>query len=227
MKPHARMYHLGLDVDGVFANWNIAAGTMIRKASGRDLIPSPFRDPDVWEWPAAYGYTAAEETAMWQLIMLSPNFWELIPAYHGARTCLEAIDRQQRIGKLRTTFITSRPGRTAHAQTVRWLIEHGIDAPQVCIAEDAKAKGDLASALYLDALVDDHGPNLLQVKKLSRAKPIRFARVWNSAYSNFASVRTYGELCAWIGSELQDHALRYTLGSRPVKTAVDAAEKTT
>jgi hypothetical protein len=69
-------------------------------------------------------------------------------------------------------FITTRPscaGQTTQLQSQRWLQAHGFELPSVFVVSGSR--GRIASALALDAVLDDRPENCLDVATDSSAKP--------------------------------------------------------
>jgi hypothetical protein len=61
-------------------------------------------------------------------------------------------------------FLTKRPqteGATAQLQTQRWLVAKGFPLPSVCVVQ--RSRGAIATALGLQAVVDDRLENCLDV----------------------------------------------------------------
>jgi uncharacterized HAD superfamily protein len=151
-----RKRKIGIDVDGVLANFNDDYGRILVETSGRNLIPANFTidDIDTWHWEKKLGYTAKEVDAVWRVIDTHPFFWSALRALPGARhlTALNAHD---------VYFITSRPGVTAKQQTENWLVAHGIFRPTVLISSK---KGPVVAGLDLDFFVDDKLENCVEVE---------------------------------------------------------------
>lgn len=160
-----RQLRLGLDLDGVFANFNRHAAHLLREVSGRALIENcdDFL-PDVWDWFPAVGYRASEIAKMWECIEKRPDFWLTLDPLAGA---IETLKQVSRLHGTELWFLTRRPGATAHHQSVEWLARRAIRYPHVIIVNDIKDKGRLASALGLDVYVDDHPETLVEMEKAS------------------------------------------------------------
>lgn len=162
---------IGLDLDGVFAQFNPAFATVLVATSGRQLIENPDA-PDaypVWNWMKHHGYTNAEVAAAWAAVDANPLWWTTLKPYPHATVVLSSLARK--VGDRQATihYLTSRNSPTAHWQTTRWLIgQHGDwIAPQVCICANAESKGLMAVALGLHVFLDDNADNILAVKRHS------------------------------------------------------------
>lgn len=157
---------VGIDVDGVLANFTKGYAQIIRSVSGRDLLTEEdIRRPKTWAWDRDAGYTAAEESAAWESIKQSDLFWEALDALPGADDFLTDLfiryDNDQ-IDEI--YFITTRLGIGPQRQTAAWLWEHGADKPNVLIAQTSAQKGHLAWALNLTHFIDDKPSNCEAVK---------------------------------------------------------------
>src|SRR5262249_23667601 len=86
---------------------------------------------------------------------------------------LARLYRLMDVRKWEIIFLTSRPetrGDTAQAQSHRWLMAHGFEAPSVFVVHGSRGK--IAAALQLDVLIDDRPENCLDVSIDSTARPI-------------------------------------------------------
>lgn len=147
---------IGFDVDGVLADFIAHYRPFLIKHTGKDLFPAP--GWQTWDWDFECGYARADRDSAFAAIAASPRFWKNLPPLgENVRTlALVGPDIQKRHDLY---FITNRGGATAKTQTEEWLQAYiGIALPTVLISG---AKGLCASALRLDAYVDDNLPNLL------------------------------------------------------------------
>lgn len=166
---------IGIDVDGVLADFNRAFIDYIPRVTGRDLFPTGYV-PTTWNYPEALGYTGAEVSKVWEGIKADDSFWRFLPAYPDTVRMLSFLAA--------TThdiyFITNRPGRTAKTQTERWLQIHGFDRPPTVLI--SSHKGDCAFALLLDLYLDDRDENCLEVFEESDTNGYMLAQPWNTKY---------------------------------------------
>lgn len=153
-----RELRIGIDVDGILANFNKAYREMLIKVSGRDLIPETF-EPPTWNYATVFGYTKEEDAAAWKEITSDPIFWRRLGVLPGAREMLDAIDDARHA----VYFITTRPGVSTQHQTETWL-RNFVLAPTVLIAKTSEDKGVLARGLGLTHFIDDKPENCLAVK---------------------------------------------------------------
>lgn len=140
------------DIDGVLADF-MHGFTRLAREMGFGNRVSGSRQQVVWE---QYGDVPSDKVdAVWANAKASPWFWEELPALIERET-FSRIDRLQ--GDHDIYFATSRPGRGAKLQTVRWLRAHGISHPTVVITSK---KGETAVALGARYAIDDKTGNAL------------------------------------------------------------------
>lgn len=159
------MSRIGVDVDGVLANFDEPFTDLLIKTTGRDLIglarmlPSY---PHTWDFPAAFGYTNQEEALTWKVIKQSNRWWLNLPAnpgVEGENGDLDLLDLLADTGH-DVYFITARVGATAKRQTEEWLERKGMELPTVILSGDKSAAVRL---LDLDCYIDDRGETVNQV----------------------------------------------------------------
>lgn len=162
---------IGIDVDGILADFNAHYIPLIVKLTGRDLFP-PEYVPTTWEYPAILGYTTEEITAVWSYIENNKWFWYDLPTYPETNDSIRYLANRAKAGD-DLYFITSRPGKTSKAQTEGWLARQGIIAlgseymtvkhiPHITVLISSE-KGLCARALKLDAYIDDRWENCLSI----------------------------------------------------------------
>lgn len=106
--------------------------------------------------------TSRQQRLLWARVRDIDNFWEsLAEVEPGAvsRLADAALTHGWEI-----VFLTQRPaseGRTAQLQSQRWLRAHGFDLPSVYVVSGSR--GRIATALALDAVIDDRPENCLDV----------------------------------------------------------------
>jgi hypothetical protein len=166
---------IGLDIDGVLANFNEAFKAVLADTSGRDLPTPGIDSPPVWNWPTHFGYNEAEERTAWAHVDQSLGFWaNLRPLFSAEETEALLAAVQTPLDDL--YFLTARPGQTAKRQTEDWLLFAGVEMPTVLLALPNKiqesangvgfSKGTIGEALRLTHFVDDRAENCLWVKKM-------------------------------------------------------------
>lgn len=170
-----RQQVIGIDLDGVLANFNAAYRARLISVTGRDLIPfevcrgwTSAETPPTWNYAPYYGYTPEEDADTWRSIRTDPTFWQNLRGLPGALEMLNGL--AARLTGLydpipEVYFITTRPGIDVKGQSESWLMNAGIDIPTVLITRGEK--GDLARGLGLTHFLDDKPENCLSVKTLS------------------------------------------------------------
>lgn len=173
---------IGVDVDGVLADFNRDYIEKVIDLSGRDLFPARPFDIPCWSYPEHYGYTRREVSEVWTQIKLSANFWVNLQGYPSTEGFLEFLDSLD--GNNDIYFVTSRVGIRVKHQTETWLYEHGFNKPTVLISSE---KGLCANALKMDYYIDDKNENVRDVVEVSGADCFMLAQPWNE--SQFGCVR--------------------------------------
>jgi 5'(3')-deoxyribonucleotidase len=179
MKP----LKLGLDLDGVFANFNDAFAEQLITTTGKNPFPADWR-PQVWDWMTPLGYSKREIEQTWAAVDTNPLWWAELASLEWAQHALielsQAVARQQ----IEIVFLTTRHSPTAHWQSVEWLRTRFAlrVMPQVCICKNPESKGLMAKALGLEIVLDDYAPNLLAVKRHSpETRVVILDQPWNAA----------------------------------------------
>lgn len=171
---------IGVDCDGVLADFNTAFINRIIAVTGHNDFPLIPFDIPTWNYPQHFGYTEEEVSDVWKIIEADPEFWLRLPSYADTQESLRALAGRSHAGD-DLYFITSRPGIAAKRQTEAWLRKNGFaDRPTVLISSD---KGLCAAALNLDVYLDDRWENALDVSYTKyRACPTTsylLTRPWN------------------------------------------------
>ena len=151
---------LGIDIDGVLANFTDAYTELLFKESGVRLPPASDEWPTEWQCDRVDGITAKHRSAAWDHI--NSTDWQ---ARHlPIKGALQAIQRLNIISATGNSvyFITSRGGDMAKFHTETWLRFHGSVLPTVLIAN---RKGPVAAGLELDVFVDDKLQNIDEVRE--------------------------------------------------------------
>lgn len=167
---------IGVDIDGVLADFNSAYIDLCIAVAGADYFPPRPFDIPTWNYPEFYSYTDAEVSRVWRAIEDDASFWRDLKAYDDAREALGKLALLE-LGNADVYFVTSRPGQTAKEQTEAWLRMHGWDRATVLISS---AKGAVAKALKLTHYVDDRDLNCVDVRDTSPSTAVYVVdRPWN------------------------------------------------
>lgn len=151
---------IGIDLDGVLANFNDGFKRIIIQVTQKDLF-GPNHIYTHWDWDIKAGYTLEERQASMDVVDNSTTFWQdLQPHKHN----IEALNKalwEGNLGQHEIYFISSRfHGKLIKDQTETWLEKQGIERPTVLLSD---RKGLMAYGLRLDCFIDDHVPNVLDV----------------------------------------------------------------
>lgn len=152
---------IGIDIDGVLADFNASFIDRVIEVTGVDRFPARPFDIPTWDYPSVYGYTDGEITRVWQILTKDQTFWARLNPLPGARAFLAKASEAS--GAHDLYFITSRPGIRAKQQTESWLwMNGGPLLPTVLISS---MKGWCARALELDAYLDDRDKNVVDTRR--------------------------------------------------------------
>lgn len=117
---------------------------------------------------------------LWAHVLKIRNFWTTLPEIEdGIVARIQQLADERRWDVI---FITTRPlaaGLTTQVQSQQWLAEKGFRHPSVYVVKSSRGK--VASALDLDAVIDDRPENCLDVATDSTAKAIL---VWPAPIDN-------------------------------------------
>ena len=152
---------IGIDCDGVLANFNHAFVELTVRVLGKDLYPGPAGTFDIftWNYPEFFGYTSSDVTKVWDHLKSDPDFWLNIPAYKNTKQAMKVLANLQQSNN-DIYFITNRMGVNAKRQTEKWLDRFDMMPTTVLLS---KEKGFCATALALDAYIDDKWENCVDV----------------------------------------------------------------
>lgn len=147
------MKRIGIDIDGVLADFNTSFVKRIKEKFGV-RVPLP---PKTWEYHKEF-INNDQNHVLWEELSVDDDFWR----------CLDPLDMgvfpvlMERIAMGDDLhFISTRPGKNARRTAKLWIMSMGIDRPSVFISSD---KGKTAAHLELDYMYDDKPENLFSVK---------------------------------------------------------------
>lgn len=190
------MSKIGVDIDGVIADFNSSYIDLLIKVSGEDKFPRRPFDIPCWGYDYHYGYDKKVVSETWRRIKESPTFWSSIPAYRDTKMFLKDLYNMQESTQHDIYFVTSRPGKGAKYQTEWWLSMQGFFLPTVLIS-DQKAK--VCTALQLDYYIDDKQENCQSVHMEGQGKCFMYAQPWNSPIDGVPRISNLG---AFVGAVL-------------------------
>lgn len=176
---------LGLDLDGVLVDFTQGFLDELARVTGRSVPPGYVQTT----WSSWGDYRASEVAAAWERTH-TPGWWTRLGTLdHDAMSVprfLRDLYIWQAEHRVHVTFITSRPAVTARQQSIEWLQTYGFATPQVLVVPAAPYKGQAASLLDLDLMVDDHLANLHAVREHSpRTDAVLFDQPYNQAIGNY------------------------------------------
>lgn len=166
---------IGIDCDGVLADFNDAYMQLIRDLSGEDKFGEGYV-PTTWNYPESVGYSPETVSRAWELIEESNDFWAELPALDGMNQLIEWINVDDHDFDNDLYFITSRPGKYSKIQTELWFSEWSLPATILVSSE----KGLCCEALKIDRYIDDKIENIIQVQVGSKkTQPFLLDQPWN------------------------------------------------
>lgn len=175
---------VGLDLDGVFCNWNDGARPYFAEQRGKDLCTATTPDRPTWNWPKHYGYTDEECKKAYAAMADDRYFWGSLEPLPYAEEALHELDLLQDADKGDVYFITTRPGKLAKFMTECWISGvYPFAAPTVLIAMSPQAKGLIAAGLGLTHFIDDRAENCLEVRRACpQTQVFCLSAGWNLEY---------------------------------------------
>lgn len=150
---------LGIDIDGVLADFTTAYADLLVEITGSDLLPKGWREgivnktfPTSWNWDLDAGYTKEQTRQVWERgILTSAKFWRSLQALPGAQDAIKQFNKLSNEGH-EVYFMTHRMGKKAKQQTEEWLYDHGMNYPTVLLSGD---KTPLLANLGAKFFIDD------------------------------------------------------------------------
>lgn len=175
---------IGLDVDGVVADFRSAFQDAARRCGARDID-----DPD--EPRRTQALDQKEIRKVWEYVAKTPNWWVELRPYEPEQ--LARLYERVRSNGWELFFLTNRPpsgGDTVQYQTQWWLERQGFYMPSVLTVPGSR--GEIANALRLDIVVDDLAVNCVEVVSASTAKALMLMRQADEAARKHATDRGIG-----------------------------------
>ena len=112
--------------------------------------------------PPKRALTGREVRRLWDHVRRSEDFWTTLAEIEPG--VVARLGRAARERRWEVIFLTQRPGTagdTTQRQSQRWLADQGFEFPSVYVMRGSR--GLAASALALDAVIDDRPENCLDV----------------------------------------------------------------
>lgn len=159
---------LGVDIDGVLANFNLAYAKLLTNQTG---ITFPTTSPDwpaVWNYDRAAGITPEQEKTAWKTIMEDDTFWLNLKPYPEAQVVTTQLNHLTKLGH-ECFFLTNRMGNRAKVQTERFLYGIGSDYPCVILVAD---KTPLIRLLGLNFFIDDKLDTVNEVARVAEEEKL-------------------------------------------------------
>src|SRR5512146_2140191 len=106
---------LGIDIDGVLANFVDGFNLLIGKRYAKYLPKQTDDYPTVWDWYKAEGITDDQDKTLWGMVNDSPSFWRDLPSFTDTKFNLSLLSAIVEMGN-DVYFVTIRPGPSAKSQ---------------------------------------------------------------------------------------------------------------
>ena len=166
---------LGIDLDGVVADFNAGWISRYNGQFGTELLPEHV---DIWDAPTLLThFTDMGEFWSWaRTAGEGASIFRVLQPYRGAIEALERLGRRDHI-----VIITTKPHFAVH-DTFEWLAEHRVPTTEIHILDD---KSEVACDVYLDDA--DHN-----IEALIAAHPdslvCRYVRPWSTSHEGAVDV---------------------------------------
>lgn len=175
---------IGIDVDGVLANFRAAFHEAARACLRRDL--DEFDDPK-----SPQTVVQKDVKRVWDWVARTTNWWMDLEPYEP-----EEIARLYSITRAagwEVFFLTNRPpsaGDSVQFQTQWWIERQGFFLPAVLTVPGSR--GEIANGLRLDLVIDDLSLNCVEIVSASPAKALLMLREENKVAEDHATSRGIG-----------------------------------
>jgi 5'(3')-deoxyribonucleotidase len=176
---------LGIDLDGVVADFNAGWISRYNGDFGTELLPEHV---DIWDAPTLLThFTDMGEFWAWARTSGDgASIFRILEPYHGAIEALERLATRHRV-----VIVTTKPRFAVH-DTFEWLAQHRVPTTEVHIVDD---KTTVACDLYLD----DADHNLTALRTAHPGSVVcRYVRPWNQPHDGVTDVETWSDFEAVV-----------------------------
>jgi hypothetical protein len=175
---------IGIDVDGVLADFRTAFHEASRTTLGRRI--EPLGDP-----ASTPALSQDDVKRVWETVARTPNWWMTLEPYEPAQ--IARLYSLTRAAGWEVFFLTNRPtsaGDSVQFQTQWWIERYGFYLPSVLTIPGSR--GEVANGLRLNLVVDDLLLNCIEVVGASAAKALLLLRSGDRAVETHALDRGIG-----------------------------------
>lgn len=175
---------IGIDVDGVLADFRTAFRETARASLGRHV--ETLQDPK-----STQALAQDEVKRVWDAVARTPNWWLTLKPYEPDQ--IARLYSLTRAAGWEVFFLTNRPGSAGDSvqfQTQSWIERHGFYMPAVLTIPGSR--GEVANGLRLNLVIDDLLLNCIEVVSASKAKALLLLRSGDKAVETHALERGIG-----------------------------------
>jgi hypothetical protein len=175
---------LGIDIDGVLADFRTAFHETAMRCLRRDVDDTP-------DLESLTPLSAGDVRRVWDFIATAQNWWMDVPAYEPDQ--IARLYSLTRAAGWEVFFMTKRPqsaGDSVQFQTQWWIERFGFYLPAVMTVPGSR--GDIAAGLRLDLVLDDQLINCVEVTSAAPTKAMLVLRSNDPPARQQASSRGIG-----------------------------------
>lgn len=184
------MRRLGIDIDGVLADFNTAFAKLLGEKTGA-RVPPGF-SPTTWNYPEEeLGLTGKEVSRVWYWIMAHPEWWDTLAPFPEAIIPLQEAENDNLL-----FFITNRNEKYAKV-TAKWL-QREFSLPNAVVIHTPE-KPAVVKALRLDMMVEDSLENATAIARLTGTTSFLLDRPYNQTHGKLYKVSRVGSLQEALG----------------------------
>jgi hypothetical protein len=175
---------IGIDIDGVLADFRTAFHETAVRCLRHDVDDTP-------DLESLSPLSAADVRRVWDHIAAAQNWWMEVPAYEPDQ--IARLYSLTRASGWEVFFMTKRPpsaGDSVQFQTQWWIERFGFYLPAVLTVPGSR--GDVATGLRLDLVLDDQLINCVEVISAAPTKAVLVLRSNDPAARQQAGNRGIG-----------------------------------